>query len=321
MSCSFIFTNEKEGPYQLLCRSQPADCIAPFPHTPFPTFGAGRERHHYHLLLASDQPTTAHYCSPASKMGRTWGRDSTEFFCYPAIPFTLFLSHSNVTIYIWKTHTEQPPTLLSFTPCPSSGSSAPPNILCSVFWPCLLPGQPYSKPFPPALPVEPRSFPLTQPTPLSTFLQTSRPSPKHCCRQTPRFPSPLSHLCEDVTDWGRVAVDSKGSPRPFLSLSLWGGQHHCQGDVSRPMGECSAASSSPLVFSSQQDKLEEEAEQELAQNTSPQGKLQSNSFKFPYTNIYLFPHHCHHTLCQSPHQPLHFGTTLVRALSFYSQEA
>lgn len=111
MSCSFIFTNEKEGPYQLLCRSQPADCIAPFPHTPFPTFGAGRERHHYHLLLASDQPTTAHYCSPASKMGRTWGRDSTEFFCYPAIPFTLFLSHSNVTIYIWKTHTEQPPTL------------------------------------------------------------------------------------------------------------------------------------------------------------------------------------------------------------------
>lgn len=238
-----------------------------------------------------------------------------------------FSSLTLMWLYIYEKHIQNNhlpflfPYTLSFTPCPSSGSSAPPNILCSVFWPCLLPGQPYSTPCPPALPVEPRSFPLTQPTPLSTFLQTSRPSPKHCCRQTPRFPSPLSHLCEDVTDWGRVAVDSKGSPRPFLSLSLWGGQHHCQGDVSRPMGECSAASSSPLVFFSQQDKLEEEAEQELAQNTSPQGKLQSNSFKFPYTNIYLFPHHCHHTLCQSPHQPLHFGTTLVRALSFYSQEA
>lgn len=155
MSCSFIFTNEKEGPYQLLHRSQPADCIAPFPPTPFPTFGAGKERHRYHLLclhqISPLLPTAVP--QPARWVGH--GEGIAQSFSATLLSSLPFSSFTLMWLYIYRKNTYRTTTYPFFSHKLSLSHHAPPRApqhlqaLCSVFWPCLSPGLSYSTPWPP----------------------------------------------------------------------------------------------------------------------------------------------------------------------------
>lgn len=126
-------------------------------------------------------------------------------------------------------------------------------------------------------------------------------------------------------------------PRDALGPSPWGGQHRCQGDDDRPRRDSTVAPSDPLPFPSQQDKSEEEAEQEPAQNTSTWEQRQPSvpdstlptcpplrcgaSLWQPQSILpggYILLHHSHRTLGHRPHHASGFGTAvMVRA----SQEA
>lgn len=159
---------------------------------------------------------------------RTWRRDSTEPFHYPTAPFTLFSPHPDVTILHMKNTCEPPCPFFSYRlshshhtlPQALFSSLAPLCILCVLFFcPCLSPGQPWSMFCPPALPVEPRPFPLARSTPLfpTSSLSAHFWTLSQILLQTPRYPTPLPCLHgEDRTDWERVVVDPRDFSQSFF---------------------------------------------------------------------------------------------------------
>lgn len=103
-------------------------------------------------------------------------------------------------------------------------------------------------------------------------------------------------------------------PGDALGPSLWGGQHRCRGDDDGPRRDSTVAPSDPLPFPSQQDKSEEEAGQEPAQNTSTWEQRQpiSSRLHSPYLSppqlwsiTLAAPEHTTRWLHPSPPQPSH----------------
>lgn len=168
----------------------------------------------------------------------------------PPYPFFSYrLSHSHHTL---------PQALFS--------SLAPLCILCVLFFcPCLSPGQSWSMLCLPALPVEPRPFPLARSTPLfpTSSLSAHFWTLSQILLQTPRYPTPLPCMHgEDRTDWERVVVDPRDFSQSFFFPSACGvGSTTANMMSTGPRQDSTAESSGPLSFSSQQDKLDEEAEQ------------------------------------------------------------
>lgn len=326
MSHSIISTSGEKEPSQTLPGSQPADHNAPFSLNSLPCTleqeeeGVATTVASRTTAIAAAADTSIPTCSwnvtlhktgaqglwgPCLSPMSTWwnsGHASITSCCPQVLQHTKGLGEVTawsltpplypfprlpVLLYIWKTHTDGPPP--SFPPGSPIHTIVLPGSLfllstsmhfsSSVFLPLPVPGPALLH----ALPHAPWAS-----SPLPAPLHPPGPSPKHYCRQTcrkhPRCPSPLPCLCGDTGTGGGTGVPD---PRDALSPSLWGGQHHCQGDVSRPRWDSTAAPLGPLLpFHSQQDKLEEEAEQEPAQNTSTWGQWQSVSSRLHSPYLY-----------------------------------
>lgn len=187
------------------------------------------------------------------------------------------------------------PYALSFTPCPSSGSSAPPSIMvCFLTLPVTRPALLHT--LPPSTACGAQVFPLFQPS----------------CRLSDHLPSiaadkhPDSHPhCPTCVKMWQIEEGSLLTSRALPDLFF--------------PSACGVGNTTAKVMSASQGgnpilHLQAHCILQTASWVGGRSKTRVCSKHQPIREV--------HTLCQNSHQPLHFRTTTpVRAHSFYSQEA